>query len=311
MRRLIALSLALFFCGAALVANALPQGVRAVIFAKRPTTAAVAPYVGPGDLNTYRFWSGLRAYSFAKLGNRAANVCNVADAACVDMVTDAVTGALVVTTVGGSSCSVVVCTVKILYDQTGNNLCSSGGAACDLSQATIANRPQLIVADSITGKPALKFTGSPQELRNVAPPTQNQPLTMSLVANDTNTAAQQTGYSLLSDFRIGYNNAGSNTVFCYAGAVLSATATDGAWHGIQAVFNNAGSPQGDCNVDGTAHTGSDGAGNWTGASINLGSKGASEYFTGSITQAGMVASALSGAQSTALSANNKAFWGYP
>jgi hypothetical protein len=60
-------------------------------------------YTGPGDIAPgAKAWWGLRAYSAAKRGTRAVNVCNVSDVACVDFNTDATTGTLVIT-VGGAT----------------------------------------------------------------------------------------------------------------------------------------------------------------------------------------------------------------
>lgn len=271
-----------------------------------------AVYSGPGNVvSGATAWWGLRAYTTAVRGTKAANVCNVSDVTCVDFLTDATTGALVVTTVGGSSCSVVVCTVKTLYDQSGSLSCS-GAVACDLAQATIANRPQLIVSNGITGKAALLYNGTSQELVNNLPTGKNQPFSWSLVANTTNSASQQTAAGAKTDARIGYNNSGANTVFCFNGTVLTATASDGAWHGIQAAFNNAGSPQGDCNVDGVATTGNDGITQFGGSSYSLGSNTGVEFFKGSIAEGGFWgAVAFSAGNSSSMSVNQKSFWGYP
>ncbi len=106
-------------------------------------------YTGPGDVVSGAvFWFGLRAYSSADRGNALINVCNVADVACADMSSDATTGALSVTTIGGSSCSIVTCTIKTWYNR--------GSAGGSVTQATIAQRPTLIVSCT-SGLPCAAF----------------------------------------------------------------------------------------------------------------------------------------------------------
>src|SRR5216684_5005777 len=101
-----------------------------------PLAKSGVAFVGSGDIvGGWQVWYGLRAFSAAKRGTKAINVCNVSDVACADFLTDATTGALVVTTVGGSDCSVVVCIIKTLYDQSGALACTG---ACDNTQATIS-----------------------------------------------------------------------------------------------------------------------------------------------------------------------------
>ena len=90
----------------------------------------------PGDSATAAGWWGLRAYSTASRGNRLANICNPSDVACADIYSDAATGKVVIPTIGGQNCASVTCTVKTLYDLTGNGR--------DMSQATIAYRPTLV-----------------------------------------------------------------------------------------------------------------------------------------------------------------------
>ena len=90
-------------------------------------------YQGPGNIVSGAFaaWS-LRAYNSAALGKKVINVCNVGDVACADLSSDPTTGKLVISTIGGSSCSVITCTVKTINDQSG------GGY--NMTQATIASR---------------------------------------------------------------------------------------------------------------------------------------------------------------------------
>lgn len=273
-----------------------------------------AAYAGPGDVVAGAlYWNGLRAYSLAKAGTKAANICNSGDANCADINTlangkfDVATAQAGTTNCGGSGGT---CTVKILYDQSGNTSCS-GATACDLTQATEALRPVLTFSCSGlgTGEPCMTFDGTSQFLTH-AGFAQSQPYTISWVANSTNTGAQQVFLSAQDIFLMGYANAGANTALCYAGSVLSAAASDGAWNAIQGVVNNSGSPQGDCNVNGTPTTGSPGTNTITGATILMGNYSASNYFKGTGIEGGMWGSAFSGANSSAMSTNQHTAWGF-
>ena len=111
MRRLAFLLPSWLFFASAVLAQSVPlPGFPPGVFDNR---AALAPagvsYTGPGNVvSGASAWWGLRAYNAADLGNNLINVCNPGDGACVNMVSSASTGALVVTTVGGEACSFAV-----------------------------------------------------------------------------------------------------------------------------------------------------------------------------------------------------------
>jgi hypothetical protein len=67
-------------------------------------------YQGPGDIvSGATEWYGLRAYSSADRGNKLINACNIADAACADISSDASTGKLTnFASVGGTTCSYAI-----------------------------------------------------------------------------------------------------------------------------------------------------------------------------------------------------------
>lgn len=116
-------------------------------------SSAPASYTGPGDVDgNWTIWVGLRAYSSATRGNNAIQACDVGDAHCVNIPTDATTGALVGSTVVGSGAcntSTNVCTVKTMYDQSGN--------AHNCTQATEASRPKFEPTSGPGGKPRINF----------------------------------------------------------------------------------------------------------------------------------------------------------
>jgi hypothetical protein len=87
--------------------NGCPAG-----FCNPPSASAPASYTGPLDIvssNVVGCWA-LRACSAAARGTAAINACNLGDAACADVLTDASTGQLPagVLTIGGTPCTVTV-----------------------------------------------------------------------------------------------------------------------------------------------------------------------------------------------------------
>ena len=200
----------------------------------RVPKAASASYTGPGDVTSGALaWWGLRAYSSATRGTKAANVCNVADVACADLSTDASTGALIITTIGGSSCSIVTCTVKTLYDQSGGTNCT-GSVACDLTQATIGNRPTLVVS-CVSSLPCMAWTSGQSLVSVNVASTLSDPYTMSVVGERT---AGFTTYSdLIGDVggngQLLFTNS-ANTGMLFAGSLaLTATANDSVFNAMQ------------------------------------------------------------------------------
>jgi hypothetical protein len=103
-----------------------------------------ASFTGMGDAKSGAkgHW-GVIAYSAATRGSNMLELCNVGDAACANVASDATTGLVSSTQViGGTTCGttggVDVCTIKTLYDDSGASNCSG---ACNLVNATIGTRP--------------------------------------------------------------------------------------------------------------------------------------------------------------------------
>lgn len=267
-------------------------------------SAAAAGYTGPGDVvASAKWWVGLRAYSSAKRGNPSINVCNVADVVCADLSTDATTGALTITTVGGSSCSVVTCTIKTFYDQTQGTECS--GAACDFTQATIANRPILTVS-CVSGLPCAACTiGAATRMDTAVGTSYTQPYTFS-------TASVRTGgFTTLSAiagdgfYTIGYASS-ANLAFSFESGSSTATAADSTFHALQFIFNGA---SGDINVNGSVNTVNPGSG-VSGAATHRFCNNNSQPMTGNTVEVGMWNLAFSSGDSSSMSANQRAYWGF-
>lgn len=199
-----------------------------------PHTAGA--YVGPGDVvATARGWWGFRAYTTATMGTKALNVCLPSDTACADVNTDAVTGLVPNTvTISGSTCnnSTVQCTIKTLYDKSGN--------ALDFTQATIANRLNFTV--SCTGLTAstpcgTAAGGANYTFANTVNQGTSPNYTWTCAAKRTSaftSSGECISYYNGSFLSIGYLNS-TNTAYFYSGGGGSATnssATDNAWHAL-------------------------------------------------------------------------------
>jgi hypothetical protein len=257
---------------------------------------------GPGNIVPgARSWVGLRAYNtaYATGSNPALDLHNDATGAFVATINILDTGALDVATAatviaGGAS------RIGKLYDQTGNGN--------HLTQPTNANRPTLTLS-GLGSLPVMTFNGTNSHIRNTTTFENAPGATISAVANGVSNGAQQS--LCLAGQQIGYNNSGANTVFLYAGGVLTAPATDGAWHAIQGVFGTTTSNS-ILNVDNVSTTGNAGTDITGVASVNLGATDiGSQAFLGKIAEAGYWATtAFSGANCTAVNANQHAYWGF-
>lgn len=260
---------------------------------------SVAGYVGPGNLVPgATAWRGLRAYSDAVIGNNAVRLRRDSDNAEQDFVTVAGGGLDLpsITTFKGAANLLLV----KLYDQTGNGN--------DLTQATAA-RQQVFALASLGSLPTITCDGvSLHTLDNLAVPSIAAPTTLSWVAKNTagSGAAAPIWSSQGSAFQAQYNNSGANQVLIYAGSVLSAVASDNSWHALQGVLNGVTS---DMNVDGTANTGTTGAATGDTTEILFGISGGN-VFAGSFAELGRWSIAFSGAQSSAMSANQHTYWGF-
>lgn len=266
-------------------------------------------YSGPGDIvgSNWITWYGLRAFNSATRGTKIANVCIPLDAACADLSSDATTGALVISTIGGSSCGIVTCTIKTWYDQSGALACAAA-TACNITQATIANRPQLVVS-CLNGLPCAQFTGgSSQQLVSAAALASGyiQPLSLMAVANRTTFS---TYAAVLVNAPTGnkgiyfFNTANNFTLFF--NSFVTASALDAHTHSIVALANSAASI---LKVDGTDTTGDDGGDQWFADSLYVGGNN-SNYLTGNIFEAGAVNGNIGSTARSSIDTNQTSYWG--
>jgi hypothetical protein len=271
-----------------------------------------AAFQGPGDIVSYSVWGGLQAYSAATRGTPAARVCDTATGlTCVDFSTDAVTGKLVLQNVGGSSCSVIACSINKIYDQSGGNNCSG---PCDfLTGGSVSTWPTLNTT-GVGGNPTFVFTAASVQVLATGSTSFGsgpQPNSASAVAKSINTGTQQSLLLLqTSSVQLGFRASADNQASIYAGANITSTASDGAFHSLQAVWNGASS---DINVDGGANIGNAGPDGVPATSqVVVGVVGGgSQLLNGEVGELGVLyGSAFSGATSSALSALAHSRWGF-
>ena len=274
-------------------------------------------YAGPGNVvSGASAWWGIRAYSTATRGNKVANVCNStggADVGCADMFSDATTGIIVPATISSITCPGANCTIKTLYDQTGANTCS--GAACDLTQGTVGSR--LLLTASCFGALACGdgSTQTPAYTTGSTTFTIAQPYTFSGVYKRTSNftsfgdwlACIGTGVQAQA-----LTNSSVNSMALYTGSAIPAvTSADSTAHATQLVFNGSSSIG---SIDGSDTTGlslgntaSCGAGAGSNFRVGISFGG----FRGDLNEFGVwPVGFTSTTQTSAMSANQRAFWGF-
>jgi hypothetical protein len=207
-------------------------------------------YTGPGDIASgAAAWWGLRGYNAAySTGSNPA--CDLVDQAGANPITINIlsNGSLDVASINTWVAANSVTTIKLtkLYDQTGN--------ANHVSQATLGNMP--VISLSVIGSlPAIlyNFVNS-QSLQGSTLPVSAYPLWGSYVAERigntiaNNMVIQHSG----GNAELGFRNS-ANTVYSYAGLVLTATANDNSFHAVQSLISGVDSDS--LYVDGSNTTG--------------------------------------------------------
>lgn len=276
-------------------------------------------YTGPGDLTTYKFWYGLRAYSaaVAAAGTQPMiNVVRASDSHSCDIL-PATNGDLGLTancSTGGdngqSAASFKGASTfapATWYDQTGNGLNATAGATKTELLLSNASCPS-------AGKPCIGFYGGDRAFHLSSVGTMTSPQSLSAVVwnyqpggfGTSEVLRWNDGASLSLQF------SGSNQIQLYAGSLVNATASDNAWHASEAVANGASSV---IMVDGTDTTGTAGTNAPAGTNGFLGcdpNGGApTNCFAGYITEAGgAVGTAWSSGTRTSIDSNAHTYWGF-
>jgi hypothetical protein len=247
------------------------------------------------------FWySSSRAFSDADRGNRLMNVCNVGDAVCADVMSDATTGAVVVPLIGGSDCSTVTCTIKIFYDRSTN--------ARDAIQATIASRATL----AHSGCPpsttwCASFAGNTLYfLTSIDAP---QPYSNNVVVKCTTRSSSE-------ERIIGATNTSSLVDcvdpgwFIFAGTNFSVAGTINTWNSISGVYNHTASVITVNGVDTLGFAGDVSSGNG-GTQFSFGSAyNGTLGLIGLLTEVGQNSNGFAPTDRTGLNANQRGFYGF-
>ncbi len=259
------------------------------------------PYSGPGDVvSGAKAWWGLRCYNTAYAGN-VADVYAPSDASHT-LITCSAGGALNETLQTLATTCAVSCTIKTLYDQSGANSC--GGGACTVTQATEANRVN-VKLNVLGSRYVMDTTAAAPNGLTGGSFTQAQPFTIASAYRNTNAGdgVLIADSGSLVQFRPDLN--GANTASIYAGATVSATASDAAFHAVNAVFNAASSS---ITVDGST-TVVNPSTNGFSNQVDVFSIGAGvQQFHGYAAEFGIWAGSFSGAQLTSMNSNQRAYW---
>lgn len=290
---LLALILALIppaFAAPAHAASPMLMGV-----GKPPNAIPPPAYTGPGDIQPFFVYGGMRAYSSATRGTAAIIACTPSDASCATINSSATDGTTTagLTTLG---CASVVCTIKEFFEQA--------GAVHSWAQAVIANRATVTMNCLNTTLPCATFGGS-AHYPGVGTSTVPQTFTIIWAGERTGslTSQQNIFEDGLNQVQMGYLNA-ANTIYGYAGSVGQVTASDSAYHVAQLVFSNGSSA---LTVDATTGAHAMGANSWSGAVIDISGQDTGRTLVGNFTEFGVIAA--SGAANTMATCSNiNSFW---
>jgi hypothetical protein len=222
-----------------------------------------ATYTGPGDVQAtgWVYWAGLRAFSAAKRGTKAINLCDDTGANCSDVLTDATTGALNSPgTHGTNNCNTsATCKIHTVYDQSGNTNCT-GSVACDFVQTTTANQPVLVM-NCNGSTPCISYvSANSQKLVTTATVASSfsQPYSGSITYQRLGQFSNITDVFVIGNAEIfGWQTA--DTINVYAGSFVNTTVADANWNAINATWNNSVGTN-DINVNGTLSNYAGGAG---------------------------------------------------
>jgi hypothetical protein len=257
-------------------------------------------YAGPGDVvSGATRWVGLRAYMLSTVGTNAVRLRRDSDNTEQDFVT-VTGGGLDLASISTFKGSANLFITKY-YDQVGTNH-EVETTAAQQAQLTLSGLGSLPIATFISSVPILYNTSSPV--------AQTQPWTISTVARRTSnfTAVQVIWANELSNsLQLRFDGA-ANTLMMYAGTAQNATATDNVYHAIQGVFNGASS---DINVDGTANVVNVGTQVQSSQPSTMGSYDVDSFgLDGNILELGEWPIAFTPTQSSNMSANQHAYWGF-
>jgi hypothetical protein len=277
------------------------------------TSGAVAPsYTGPGDIvSGALFFYGGKAYSAALASSHVAmyNAARVADGHTCDILAAASGGAGNTANCSNSGdngeAATTFCTTTChaaeIYDQIG---AGCGGSNCNISIASDGERPTI----TFSGTNMYLVCAGACDGTTLNAISITQPFTLSSVINNSSEGVQSNWWGC-SPLQYGVQNIGANTWFIFAGgAVPSASATDGSFHAIQGVYNNASS---DIYIDGSANASnlSSNTGCTT-TGMQLFEFGGTQQVQGSLGQLGVWLVAFTTGQKSSMNSNEHSNWGF-
>ena len=281
-----------------------PQGVRLIGGVRLAGTSPVPPrttYVGPGDIvSAATAWWGLRAYDAAVAGNKAANICRASDSTCEDV--DTLGNGSFDTATAASFCTSTTCSVKTLYDQTGNGH--------DLTETTTSEQPALTF-NCIGSLPCMTFDPAASQQLQTAQFVTDEPYTISAIADYTGPPGS--GGVILADYNdvvgiLDGDLGGDNEWEMSATNNEYITGNGDPFHAMEGVFNTSSS---NGYLDGTSNPEDTGADFPIGSNGYLGIGDVGEYyFEGDVIEVGLWASAFTGTEAGNVNSNQHSYWGF-
>lgn len=254
-------------------------------------------YVGPGDITTFTSWWGLRCYATAYSSN-VAQVWDSATGSTTETLLTCSSGGIINQTINSLATTCASgCVVKTLYDQAGGGF--------DVTQSTLALMPTYTANCIGSTKSCIAFTSN-QLLVAGSGLGLFQPLSMSTVAERTSGFTTFTGVigtSPNGTVQFGFFPSADNALLI-AGTGAMATATDGVFHGMQALVNSTSSI---LSIDGTPTTVNAGGNGIAGDSPCLGK--CTNGGVMSLTEAGIASGDIS-SSFIALNTNQHSYWGF-
>ena len=279
-----------------------------------------AGYVGPGDVVSGAWgWWGLRCYNAAYSGN-VADVFDTATGTTTETLLTCSAGGIMNQTINALSVTCAIgCSIKILYDQSGNTNCSIN--ACDFGTSAPVSSWPVLSLNCLGALPCMTFNGTSSRFQAAhTPTTLAQPLTISASAvrstgtGEQNILSSNSGNATLLEFHNAANGAdiysGSTNFLIVPGV------TDGTWHAFQGIFcSTASSP---CSTSGNTSNlnvnGSDNTGNISNSSLSanlfMGNDLQGSWLNGRIVEAGVWPFSFSSANNSAMSTNQRSYWGF-
>lgn len=259
-----------------------------------------ASYSGPGDIvgSAVGFWSCARAYNaagantsnslcdlVATTGGAAVCTLRASSTGFVDLAASYCSG-----TTPAAACAAAsggACRVSKAYDQTGtgNHLVSSG---------TLSQNPVLTFS-ALNGCPGMTFTAvSAARLLSGATVTAAQPFSMTGLA--IRTANFTTNQGVISALGVGIDlefSSVTGRALAFAGTLLTASASNSAYHAMIGVYNNTSSA---IVIDGSASTGGAGTNAFSSTIARMGRDSGGGSLDGTIIEAGIWPSGFNATQ---------------